>query len=141
MLDADYRQLAVEFVAQIHDLLVHPGSKKAFALAKDWAGGAEVDAAAVERARERALECCVQCADEIRDGRDHSAEAAWQLLAPQIEEWIGQIIENVAKAKAARSVFKKHGALSTVTQDEFEYIRAVEQELLEDRLARRKAKT
>jgi hypothetical protein len=141
MQEVDYRLLAVEFVQQIQDLLVHPGSKKAFALAKSWASGEPVDSEVIDHARDRALESCVQCTDEIRDGRYHAAEAAWQLLAPKIEEWMGPIIENVARAKAARSVFKKHGGLTSATQDEFDYIRAVEQELLEDRLARRKARS
>jgi hypothetical protein len=140
MNDLAYRVLAVELVRQVHDLLVHPGSKKAFTTSELLAAGKPVTEHALEQARAKAIETCVQCADEIRDGRAYAAEAAWQLLAPQIEEWLPQIIDNVARAKALRAVFKKHGGLNPATQDEFDYIRAVEQELLEDRLARHRKK-
>jgi hypothetical protein len=140
MKDCDYRLLAIELVRQIQHLLVHPGSKAALVMAEAWAKGESLKDSALEHARAQALENCVQCAGEVRDGRDHAAEAAWQLLAPQVEEWIGPIIENIAKAKALHTVFKKHGGLTPTSQDEFDYIRAVEQELLEDRVAKRKSK-
>jgi hypothetical protein len=141
MNDLEYRALAVELVRQVHDLLVHPGSRKAFTSAELLASGKSITESALEQARAKALESCVQCADEIRDGRAYAAEAAWQLLAPQVEEWLPQIIENVARAKALRAVFKKHGGLDPASQDEFDYIRAVEKELLEDRVARHRKKT
>ena len=141
MNDLEYRLLAIELVRQVHDLLVHAGSKKALATAELWAAGKTIAEDAIDQARARALETCVQCADETRDGRAYAAEAAWQLLAPQIEEWLPQIIENVARAKALRAVFKKHGSLNPASQDEFDYIRAVEQELLEDRVSRHRKKS
>ena len=141
MNDLECRLLAIELVRQVHDLLVHAGSKKALATAELWAAGKPITELAIEQARAKALETCVQCADEVRDGRAYAAEAVWQLLASQIEEWLPQIIENVARAKALRTVFKKHGGLTPASQDEFDYIRAVEQEMLEDRAARHRKKT
>ncbi len=86
------------------------------------------------------MKACAQCVNEARDGRAHAAEAAWQLLRASAQGWIRQIAENVAKALAAKIVIERRGALTPETLDEFEYVRAVELELLEDLLLRREGK-
>jgi hypothetical protein len=138
--DSEYRLLAVEIVRQIGNLLIHAGSQNALALAEKWANGEALKREELEAAREKAMKDTSTCAIEISDGRNHAAEAAWLLLTPKIKDWLNEITRCVAKAKAAHTVFKRHGALSPATKDEFEYIRAVELEFLDDRLAKFEAK-
>jgi len=134
--DSDYRALAVEFVRMVGDLVMHTGSRCAFNLAADLVEGAEIDHAELEAAKAGALADRRICTDEARDGRAHAAEAAWLLLAPNAKEIIHQVADNVSKALAAKIVTERRGALTPATQDEFEYIRAVELELLQDRVAK-----
>jgi hypothetical protein len=136
MTDSAYRLLAVEFVREIQGLLIHPGSRQALELASSWAQNEIPKDSAIAAAQAKAMSDCKRCAIEARDGRSHAAEAAWQLLAPNAKEWMPQVLSCVSKAKAAKLVAKRRGEMSLATQDEFEYVRAVELELLQDRLAK-----
>jgi hypothetical protein len=139
MKDSDYRALAVEFVRQIEELLIHRGSKNALNLAEAWARGEAVGEQAKGLALERATEDRRRCAKEAQDGRSYAAEAACHLLAPSAKNVINEVAAMVAKAKATRAVLQKYGTLSPLTQDAHEYFRAVELELLIDSVSRREA--
>lgn len=131
-----YLALAVEFVGQVEDLLVHPGSRQALTFARTTVKSGKADGAWMERARANAFEDVGRCACESSDGRAPAAEAAWQLLAPDIAEWVQPIAENVARAMAAKIVMQRRGAPSLETREEFNYVRAVHLELMMDRIAK-----
>ena len=139
MTDQDYRKLAVEIVSELEGLLIHVGSRHAVAVAGNWAKAQKVDERTIEAAREKAMKDSALCTEEVPDGRKHAAEAAWLLLTPSIKEWMPEIVRCVAMAKAAQFVHKNQPELSMPIQVVFEYRRAAEQELLEDRLSRREA--
>ncbi len=139
MRDSDYRFVAVEFVQQVAELLAHRGSKNALSIARAWANGEQVGDKALEAARQEAAKDRDRCANDGRDGRYHAAEAAWHLLAPKAKDSIELVAEYVAKAKATRAILAKYGEMNAQTLDAHEYFRAVELELLQDRVARREA--
>jgi hypothetical protein len=137
MQDSDLRLFAVEAMKQIQDLLVHRGSAAALLLAGEWADGQAVDEAVLAKAREAAARDAEHCTAEVRDGRNHAAEAACHLLAPNAGQWMQVIIDCIAKAKAARYVFNKYGnESSSATESYLDYVRAIEAELLQDWLER-----
>ncbi len=140
MTDAEYRALAVEFVREIQDLLVHAGSVDALKMADGWTKKEPEQHKAIDAAHTNAMKASAQCAKDGRDGRFHASEAAILLLAPHAKESIKELIKHVSLAKAAKIICERHGALSTATETEFEYIRAVVKELLDDRLAKREGK-
>jgi hypothetical protein len=137
MKDSDYRLLAVGFVRQVEELLIHRGSKNALSLAEAWAKGESVGERVKEQALVHAKEDLAKCAKESQDGRIYAAEAAGHLLAPAAKTVINDLAALVAKAKATRAVLQKYGELSADTQDAHEYFRAVELELLLDAVSNR----
>ena len=139
MTDQDYRKFAAEIVNELDGVLIHTGTRHAVSIAGNWAKGKSVDEKSIEAAREIAMKDSARCTEEPPDGRKHAAEAAWLLLTESIKEWMPEIIRCVAMAKAARFVHKNQPEPSMPTQVVFEYRRAAEQELLEDRLTKREA--
>jgi hypothetical protein len=107
-------------------------------LARSWSQGERIHELALEIGRAQARNACFQPPNDIHDGRGYAYEAACRLLEPHASEWIEELIELVASAKAAKYVWAVHGSkLTRERVRDFNLVRVKQSSALRERLVKR----